>query len=170
MTLADLNASDRNGFVEALGWIFEDSPWVAERAWARRPFASLDALHEVMVDVVQRATTPEQLALLRAHPHLGTRVRMSDASTGEQRGAGLDRLTPEEHARVQRLNGDYRRRFGFPFLFAVQGSTKEDVLTALEARLGRSEDAEFTEALRQVYRIARFRLEDVLGGSRGTTG
>ena len=88
---------------------------------------------------------------------------MSDASVGEQRGAGLDRLTPEEYARLQRLNGDYRRRFGFPFLFAVKGSTKEDVLTALEARVGRSEDAEFAEALRQVYRIARFRLEDVMG-------
>lgn len=170
MTLAELNAYDRKRFVEALGWIFEDSPWVAERAWARRPFASLDALHEVMVVVVQQATAPEQLALLRAHPDLGTRVRISDASTREQRGAGLDRLTPEEHARLQRLNGDYRRRFGFPFLFAVKGSTKEDVLAALEARVGRSEDAEFEEALRQVCTIARFRLEGVLGGSRGTTG
>jgi OHCU decarboxylase len=170
MTLAELNAYDRNGFVETLGWIFEDSPWVAERAWARRPFASVDALHEVMVEVVQQATALEQLGLLRAHPDLGTRFRMSDASIGEQRVAGLDRLTPEEHARLQRLNDDYCRRFGFPFLFAVKGSTKEDVLTALEARVRRSEDAEFAEALRQVYRIARFRLEDVMGGSRGTTG
>ena len=170
MTLAELNARDRDGFVETLGWIFEDSPWVADRTWARRPFASLDALHQVMIDVVQQASEPEQLALLRAHPDLGTRVRISDASTGEQRGAGLDRLDANEYEQLRRLNDEYRRRFGFPFLFAVKGSTKEDVLDALEARVRRAKDEELAEALRQVYRIARFRLEDVIRGSSGTTG
>jgi 2-oxo-4-hydroxy-4-carboxy-5-ureidoimidazoline decarboxylase len=169
MTIAELDARDRDAFVEALGWIVEDSPWVAERAWARRPFASLDALHQAMVDVVQQASEPEQLALLRAHPDLGTRARISDASTGEQRGAGLDRLDADEYARLQRLNDEYRRRFGFPFLFAVKGSTKEDVLTGLEARVRRSRDEELSEALRQVHTIARFRLEDVIRGSSGTT-
>ena len=169
MTIAELNARDRDGFVEALGWIFENSPWVAERAWARRPFASLEAVHQAMIDVVQQGSEAEQLALLRAHPDLGTRARISDASTGEQRGAGLDRLAPDEYGRLQRLNDQYRRRFGFPFLFAVKGSTKEDVLTALEARVGRSRDEELTESLRQVYRIAGFRLEDILRGWSGTT-
>jgi 2-oxo-4-hydroxy-4-carboxy-5-ureidoimidazoline decarboxylase len=169
LNLAELNARDRDSFVETLGWIFEDSSWVAERTWTRRPFASLDALHRAMIDVVRQASEPEQLALLRAHPDLGTRARVSDASTGEQRGAGLDRLDVREYEQLQRLNGEYRRRFGFPFLFAVKGSTKEDVLTALEARVGRSRDEEFAEALDQVSRIARFRLEDVLRGSSGTT-
>ena len=170
MKLAELNALDRDAFVQTLGWIFEDSPWIAERAWTRRPFASLDALHQAMIDVVQQASGPEQLELLQAHPDLGTRARISDASTGEQRGAGLDRLTVDEYQRLQTMNDEYRRRFGFPFLFAVKGSTKEDVLTALEARVGRSSDEERAEALRQVYRIARFRLEDVIRGSSGTTG
>jgi 2-oxo-4-hydroxy-4-carboxy-5-ureidoimidazoline decarboxylase len=170
MTLAELNARDREAFVETLGWIFEDSPWVADRTWTRRPFASLDALHRAMIDVVEQASEPEQLALLRAHPDLGTRARISDASTGEQRGAGLDRLNVNEYEQLRRLNDEYRRRFGFPFLFAVKGSTKEDVLTALEARVRRSSDEELAEALRQVYTIARFRLEDVIRGSSGTTG
>jgi 2-oxo-4-hydroxy-4-carboxy-5-ureidoimidazoline decarboxylase len=170
MTLADLNARDRDGFVEALGWIFEDSPWVAERTWTCRPFPSLDAVHQAMIDVVQQASEPEQLALLCAHPDLGTRARISDASTGEQRGAGLDCLDVNEYERLQHLNDEYRRRFGFPFLFAVKGATKQDVLTALEARVHRSRDQEIAEALRQVYRIARFRLEDVIRGSSGTTG
>jgi 2-oxo-4-hydroxy-4-carboxy-5-ureidoimidazoline decarboxylase len=169
LTLADLNTLDRDAFVEALGGVFEDSCWVAERAWARRPFASPEALHQAMIDVVQQASETERLALLRAHPDLGTRARISDVSTGEQRGAGLDRLSADEYGRLQRLNDQYRRRFGFPFLFAVKGSTKEDVLTSLESRIGRSTDEEFTEALRQVYRIAGFRLEDVLRGSSGTT-
>jgi 2-oxo-4-hydroxy-4-carboxy-5-ureidoimidazoline decarboxylase len=169
VTLAHLNTLDRDAFVDALGWIFEGSPWVAERAWTRRPFASAEALHQAMIDVVRQASGLEQLALLRAHPDLGTRARISDVSTGEQRGAGLDRLGADEYGRLQRLNGEYRRRFGFPFLFAVKGSTKEDLMTALEARIGRSADEELTEALGQVYRIAAFRLEDVVRGSSGTT-
>ena len=164
MTVAELSTSDLTEFVSALGWIFEDSPWVAERAWERRPFASLDELHAAMVRVVADATEAEQLALLRAHPDLGTRARVSDASTGEQRGAGLDRLTPDEFARLQRLNTDYRSRFGFPFLFAVKGSTKHDVLAALDARGRRTRDEEFAEALQQVDKIARFRLDEMLGG------
>jgi len=163
MTVAELNAYDRPAFVETLGWIFEDSPWVAERAWDRRPFESLDALHAAMTRVVREAEEAEQIALLRAHPDLGTHARIGDASTGEQRGAGLDRLTPDEFARLQRLNADYRKRFGFPFLLAVKGSTKHDVLTALDARVTRPRDEEFAEALQQVYKIARFRLQELTG-------
>jgi len=165
MTIAELNAFDRTEFVEALGWIFENSPWVAERAWERRPFQSLDELHAVMTHLVSEATEAQQLALLRAHPDLGTRARVSDASTGEQRGAGLDRLTPDEFDRLQQLNTEYRSRFGFPFLFAVKGSTKHDVLTALDERGRRTRDEEFAEALRQVYKIARFRLEEACGAT-----
>ena len=165
MTLAELNASDREPFVTALGWIFEASPWVAERAWLHRPFASVDALHDAMTDEVAAADRTEQLALLRAHPDLGTRARMSDASVGEQAGAGLDRLTAEEFARLQQMNRTYREKFGFPFLFAVKGSTKHDILDALARRLPASVEDEFPEALRQVYRIARFRLDDAIRSS-----
>jgi 2-oxo-4-hydroxy-4-carboxy-5-ureidoimidazoline decarboxylase len=150
-------------FVEALGWIFEDSPWVAERAWASGPFADIDALHRAMVDQVKAATHEEQLALLRAHPDLGTRARVSDASREEQAGAGMDRLTPEELDRL----AAYRERFGFPFLFAVKSGTKQDMLRALEERFSHSPEAEFQEALRQVYRIARFRLESALSSNGG---
>jgi len=162
VTLGELNASGRDAFVDALGWVFEHSPWVAARAWQRRPFSNLDALHAAMAAEVAAATHDEQAALLRAHPDLGARARMSDASVGEQAGAGLDRLTALEFDRLQRLNTAYRERFGFPFLFAVKGSTKHQILDALEQRLARGRDEEFAEALRQVYRIARFRLEDFL--------
>ncbi len=161
MTIAELNALDRTEFVRALGWIFEGSPWVAERAWDRRPFRSLDDLHAAMTNVVEAATEAERLTLFRAHPDLGTRARIGDASTGEQQGAGLDRLDASEFARLQRLNADYRTKFGFPFLFAVKGGTKDDVLAALDARSRSSRDDELAEALRQVYRIARFRLEEL---------
>jgi 2-oxo-4-hydroxy-4-carboxy-5-ureidoimidazoline decarboxylase len=93
MTIEDLNAYDRAAFVRALGWIFEESPWVAERAWDRRPFRSVDDLHAAMTTVVETAAQPEQLALLQAHPDLGTRARVSDVSSAEQQGAGLDHST-----------------------------------------------------------------------------
>jgi 2-oxo-4-hydroxy-4-carboxy-5-ureidoimidazoline decarboxylase len=162
MTLAELNAMDHAAFIHALGWIFEHSPRVADRAFIHRPFASRAALHQAMVREVQAAKPEEQTALLRAHPDLGTRARISQASTGEQAGAGLDRLTPDEFERLNRLNAAYRDTFGFPFLYAVKGSTKYDILQALERRLGNPPEQEYQEALRQVYRIAEFRLSDTV--------
>src|SRR5687768_3847804 len=143
LTLADINAASRDDFVAAIGWIFESSPWVAARAWRRRPFASVDDLHAAMVAEMSTAERDEQLALLRAHPDLGTRGRMTAASTSEQAGAGLDSLTGDEFERLQQLNTAYREKFGFPFLLAVRGSTKHDVLTALTARLPATPDDEF---------------------------
>jgi 2-oxo-4-hydroxy-4-carboxy-5-ureidoimidazoline decarboxylase len=166
MTLDTLNATDRDSFVGALAAIFEESPWAARRAWRHRPFASLDALHRAMTAEVAASSRDEQLALLRAHPDLGTRARMTTASTGEQAGAGLDRLTPDEFERLRRLNDAYREKFGFPFLFAVKGSTKHDVIVALEARLAATYEEEFAEALRQVFRIAWFRLQDTVTSTR----
>ena len=162
MTLAELNAAAPRDFVAALGGIIEDAPWVAERACTARPFGSIDALHAAMIDTLSTAGVDAQLAVLRAHPDLGSRARMSDASAGEQAGAGLDRLTPDEFERLRQLNHDYREKFGFPFLFAVRGATKHEILAALERRLTAEGGEEFAEALRQVARIARFRLEHLL--------
>jgi 2-oxo-4-hydroxy-4-carboxy-5-ureidoimidazoline decarboxylase len=162
MTIAELNALDRADFVDAVGWVFEHSPWVAERVFDARPFTGLDALHAAMTDQVERATFTERLALLQSHPDLGARARLSSASTAEQAGAGLDSLTPGEFEQLYRLNTVYRSRFGFPFLLAVKGSTKHDILRALQARMESTPEDEYREALRQVYRIARFRLEGII--------
>ncbi len=162
MTIEGLNALDRENFVATIGWVFEHSPWVAERAWAARPFVSVDALHGAMVEQVERTTSEEQLTLLRAHPDLGTKARVSEASRAEQAGAGLDQLTHAEFERLLALNEAYRDKFGFPFLFAVKGSSKHDILDALERRVASSRDEEYQVALAQVYRIAGFRLESIL--------
>ena len=164
MTVADLNAMDRDQFVEAIGWIFEHSPWVAERAYAAKPFESIDALHAAMTGEMRRATIDEQLTLLRAHPDLGARARMSGSSTAEQAGAGLDRLSPVQFETLQRMNREYRDSFGFPFLYAVKGATVAEILAALERRRTAGYAEELDEALRQVSRIARFRLEAALSG------
>ena len=162
MTLAELNALDPPAFVDTIGWVFEHSPWVAEQVCGGRPYPSLEILHRMMIDQVEAAPPDRQLALLRAHPDLGTRARISAASTAEQSGAGLDRLTSEEFDLLHRLNSAYRDKFGFPFLFAVTGSTKYDIFQELERRFQASPDEERREALRQVYRIAEFRLRDTI--------
>jgi 2-oxo-4-hydroxy-4-carboxy-5-ureidoimidazoline decarboxylase len=162
MTIEELNSLERAQFVAAIGWVFEHSPWVAQGAWDTRPFANAEELHRAMVEQVERGLPEEQLALLRAHPDLGTRARVSEASSAEQAGAGLDQLTQAEFERLRELNETYRDKFGFPFLFAVKGSTKHDILDALERRVQSSQEEEYRVALDQVYRIARFRLEDTL--------
>jgi 2-oxo-4-hydroxy-4-carboxy-5-ureidoimidazoline decarboxylase len=161
MTLREINALSREDFVRALGWVFEDSPWVAEAAWSLRPFNSRGDLHNAMRQQVEVSAPERQLALLRAHPDLGNRVRMSEASSREQAGAGLNQLTPEEHESLLSLNREYRERFGFPFLFAVKGSGNRDIIEALRRRIRATPETELREALEQVYRIAWFRLEEL---------
>ncbi len=160
MTLEQINSLPQAGFVDALGWIFEHSAWVAERAWDKRPFGDLDGLHRAMQDVVEGASHEEQLALLRAHPDLASRLKLSAASQAEQTASSFTSLEAPELEWWQTQNAAYHRKFGFPFIYAVKGSPAHDVATALEIRLGNSPEEEFHEALYQVYRIAYFRLTD----------
>jgi len=161
-SIEEINRFSQEEFTASIGWVFEHSPWVAERAWHRRPFVSSAHLSERMNGEVAAASINEKLALLRAHPDLGTRAKISPDSALEQAGAGLDRLTANEHAQLLGLNASYRKKFGFPFLYAVKGSGKVAILEALKRRLRADREEEFEEALRQVYRIARFRLESVV--------
>ena len=168
MTLEHLNTCRRDDFIAALGSIFEHSPWIPERTVARRPFASVDALHAELCATLAAADDDARLALIRVHPELAgkaaIRGELTEASTREQSGAGLDRCTPAEYERVHALNDAYRARFGFPFVLAVRGHDRASVLAEMERRLRNAREAEIAEATRQVERIARFRLNDLLGG------
>jgi OHCU decarboxylase len=167
MTLADVNALDHDAFVAALGGVFEHSPWIAAAVWAQRPFASLDALHAAMVAAMFSAAEDKQLALIRAHPELvGTaaiRGDMAAHSRSEQDKVGLTRCSPEEYARLQALTAAYNSKFGFPFVIAVTGLHRRQIIERFGKRLGRDRDQEFGEALAQIARIARLRLEVMLG-------
>jgi OHCU decarboxylase len=162
MRLERLNKMEQKQFTEAIGWVFEHSPWVAERAWKHRPFGSLDELCAVMNGEVETAALDEQFSLLRAHPDLGTRAKVTQSSAREQAGVGLDSLTQEEYTKLLNLNTGYRQKFGFPFILAVRGADKITILEALRTRGRAGKEAEFRGALDQVYRIARFRLEDLI--------
>jgi OHCU decarboxylase len=155
-------------FVEMFGDIFEHSPWIAARAYEGGLTPAQDTaegLHAAMVHVLSEASREQKLALIQAHPDLAGRLKLADLtddSRGEQRSAGLDSLTEEERDRFLTLNDAYRRRFGFPFIMAVKGRTKDEILAAFEERLEHETDQEFDTAIVQIELIALLRLKDRL--------
>ena len=149
-----------------LGGIFEHTAWIAERAYERRPFASVDALHRAMLAVLTAAPREAKLALICAHPELAGKEAaagtMTADSIGEQASAGLDRCSPDELARLRAGNAAYREKFGFPFVMAVKGKTRQEILAALAERTGNTRDAEFARCLDEIGKIARLRLDALL--------
>ncbi|HEY5208099.1 MAG TPA: allantoate amidohydrolase [Stellaceae bacterium] len=167
LTLGALNGMDRAEFVQALGEIFEHSPWVAEAAWEHRPFIGIDALHDAMVEAVRNTGRDTQLALLKAHPELGAAKIAADFSRREQAAAGLAAARLADAAKLRHLNRGYRERFGFPFIMAVKGKGRDEILAAFEERATHDAPDEFAVALNEVAKIARFRLDDLLRDDSG---
>ena len=164
-----INAMDRAAFVQKFGGIFENSPWVAEKAWDRRPFASLDDMHAAMVAAAKYAPAAMQLALLQSHPDLAGKEAeagtMTASSVAEQASAGLNALSHDEMARISDLNAAYRKKFGFPFIIAVRMHTKEGILFEFNRRLQNDTQTEFANDLQNVYIITRLRLNKLLDAS-----
>ncbi|HET9976361.1 MAG TPA: 2-oxo-4-hydroxy-4-carboxy-5-ureidoimidazoline decarboxylase [Burkholderiaceae bacterium] len=172
LTLEQINAATDEQFVALLDGTYEHSPWIAQRAAAERPFASLVHLKLALARVVRQAGREAQLALIRAHPELAGKAMVSKTltaeSTNEQGKAGLTDCTPEEFARIQRLNADYNAKFGFPFILAVRGPrglglSRAEIIATFERRLDHHPDYELAECLRNIHRIAEIRLDDKFG-------
>jgi beta-ureidopropionase / N-carbamoyl-L-amino-acid hydrolase len=166
IALERLNSISAQDFAAALASIFEHSPWVPERVAALRPFAGVIALHEAMSAAVLQAEEALQLALIRAHPELAGRAALrgevTSASTSEQKGAGLSALTQSQLTRLSSLNAEYTNRFGFPFVLAVKGHTPDSVIATLAERVSHGALEERGVALREICRIAYFRLADLV--------
>jgi len=172
VSLEFLNACPASEFVAALAGVYEHSPWIAERAASRRPFATLAALKLGLQRVVDEAGEAEQLALIRAHPELAGKAavagELTQESRGEQATAGLTHCSPEEFATLHRLNAAYNAKFGFPFILAVKGPdgkgySRSQIIDTFARRLKQSVAEERAEALRQIHRIAELRINDLLG-------
>ena len=163
ISLEALNAASPAQFVAALGAIYEHSPWVAEAAAGKRPFATLSALHDCMSGVVRAADDARKLALLNAHPDLAGKAARAGSLTAdskaEQAGAGLDRLSEGEFENFHRLNESYRQAFGFPFIICVGRHSKDSVFQQFETRLKHDAAAERETALQEVIRVAALRLD-----------
>ena len=170
-TLDDLNGCDATAFVDTLRGIYEHSPWIPERAAPIRPFATVAALKFALQSVVAQASINEQLGLIRAHPELAGKAaiagQLTDESTREQARSGLNLCSAEEYATLHQLNADYNAKFGFPFVLAVkgpdgQGLTRQSIIETFTRRLKNRRADEQAECMRQIYRIAELRINDLL--------
>jgi 2-oxo-4-hydroxy-4-carboxy-5-ureidoimidazoline decarboxylase len=159
-SLAELNQMSQTAFVDAVGAVCEHTPAIAAQAWMHRPFQTVADLHEAIVAIINQLSPEAQLALIRAHPDLGSKAKMADASVQEQASAGLSQLTPEEYQRLQDLNQTYTAKFGFPFIIAVRNQDKAAILAAFDRRLQHSVEQERQQALIEIGQIAKFRLMD----------
>jgi 2-oxo-4-hydroxy-4-carboxy-5-ureidoimidazoline decarboxylase len=166
---APINAMDRAAFVQKFGGIFENSPWVAEKVWEKRPFASLDDMHAAMVAVAKNAPATQQIALLQSHPDLAGKEAqagaMTASSVAEQASAGLNTLSSAELAELSGLNAAYKMKFGFPFIIAVRMYAKEGIFFEFKRRLQNDTQTEFANDLQNVYIITRLRLNKLLDAS-----
>lgn len=160
--ITELNQMSQAEFVNALGAVFENTPNIAYRVWHQRPFANVAELHQRMVALVKSASRDEQLTLIQAHPDLGSKAKMAEASVKEQAGVGLTQLSFEEYNRLQSLNQAYKDKFGFPFIVAVKQHTKYSILATFERRLENSLSQEMEQALTEISQIARFRLLELI--------
>jgi OHCU decarboxylase len=163
------SAMARDAFVARFGGVFERSPWIAERAFELELGPAHDSaagLHNALARVFRAAGESERLGVLKAHPDLAGRLaaarRLTPESAAEQASAGLDLLDDRERAAFTRLNAAYVEKFGFPFIIAVRGLARAEILAAFEARLANDRATEFATACRQVERIALLRLKDML--------
>ena len=172
LTLATLNAATSSEAAALLDGLYEHSPWIAEKALARRPFVSLAQLKRVFVEVLDAGGREAQLALIRAHPELAGQAMVSGTltaeSTDEQSRSGLTHCSPAEFKQVQELNAAYNARFGWPFILAVRGPrglglTRQQIIDTFARRLANHPDFELAECLRNIHRIAEIRLNDKFG-------
>src|SRR5688572_13555553 len=159
---------DHAQFVTLYGRLYEHSPWGGERAWSggwNPRQDTVEGLHGALAGIVDAAPRARQLALLNAHPDLAGRLavrgELTAESTSEQASAGLEKCTPEEFRRFTELNDAYRRKFPFPFIMAVKGRSRAEILDAFERRIDHDADTEFRTALDQVHKIALLRLRDL---------
>src|SRR6266540_6259371 len=163
ISLTSLNAADEAGFLTALADVYEHAPWVTQAVSRQRPFATIAALHTVMMTAVRAAPAEQRIALLKVHPDLAGKAARAGAMTAdskaEQASAGLDRLSEAEYAAFHRFNDAYRKKFGIPFIVCVRRHSKDSILRHFERRLQNGAAAETKAALTEVFRIGALRLD-----------
>jgi 2-oxo-4-hydroxy-4-carboxy-5-ureidoimidazoline decarboxylase len=166
LTISQINQLGQAEFVRAIGPVFEHSPWIAKATWARRPFVDLDNLHRELCKTVKNSGEEKQIGLIRGHPDLVGRAALAGTltreSNNEQASAGLNKLLPKKINLFQKQNAAYREKFDFPFVICARLNKKEAILAGFEQRLKNSRTREIKTALEEIFKIAEFRLQDLI--------
>jgi 2-oxo-4-hydroxy-4-carboxy-5-ureidoimidazoline decarboxylase len=162
LNIANVNALERHDFTNTFAAMFEHSPWIAARTAPKRPFRDRAEFFAALCDTVMKASHDEKLCLIRAHPDLVSRDILTAESRGEQAGAGLGQLSTAEKERFHSYNEQYREKFGFPFIICARLNKKDAILEAFPVRLQNSPEKELQAALCEIFKIAQFRLQDLV--------
>ena len=163
MNLTDkFNKLGKTEFISIFGNIFEKTEWIAEKCYESKPYNNLDELISKMMEIFENAEKKRHLEILNSHPDLAVEKKLTDDSKNEQKNASLNQCTNEEFMEFKKLNEEYKKKFGFPFIIAVKGKNKEEILINFRQRITNNINSEFEEAKKQVKKIASFRLGEII--------
>jgi len=156
------NKLSKAEFISIFGNIFEKTEWIAERCYESKPYNNLDELVSKMMKIFENIKKERHLEILNSHPDLAVEKKLTEDSKNEQKNASLNQCTDEEFVEFKKLNEEYKKKFGFPFIVAVKGKNKEEILNSFRQRITNNINLEFEEAKKQVKKIASFRLGEII--------
>ena len=156
------NKLSKAEFISIFGNIFEKTEWIAERCYESKPYNNLDELVSKMMKIFENSEKERHLEILNSHPDLAVEKKLTEDSKNEQKNASLNQCTDEEFVEFRKLNNEYKKKFGFPFIIAVKGKNKEEILNSFRQRITNNINLEFEEAKKQVKKIASFRLSEII--------
>jgi len=156
------NKLSKSEFISIFGNIFEKTEWIAERCYESKPYNNLDELVSKMMKIFENIEKERHLEILNSHPDLAVEKKLTEDSKNEQKNASLNQCTDEEFVEFKKLNEEYKKKFGFPFIIAVKGKNKEEILNSFRQRITNNINLEFEEAKKQVKKIASFRLGEII--------
>ena len=157
-----INSLDKSEFLSIFGNVFEKSKWISEKVFDKKPFKNLDSFVSEIIAMYENSDNETILEILNLHPELAVEKKLTTDSEVEQSKANLKQCTPEEFDEFKKLNTEYKKKFNFPFIIAVKGKNKNEILNYFRERIKNSLDEEFVEAKKQVKKIATFRLEEII--------
>ena len=157
-----INSLDKSEFLSIFGNVFEKSKWISEKVFDKKPFKNLDSFISEIIGIYENSDNKTILEILNLHPELAVEKKLTENSKVEQSNANLKKCTPEEFDEFKKLNIEYKKKFNFPFIIAVKGKNKNEILNYFRERINNSLEEEFLEAKKQVKKIATFRLEEII--------
>ena len=157
-----VNKLSKSDFISIFGNVFEKTDWIAEKAYALKPFNNFQELFSKMMEIFENSKKEKHIEILNAHPHLAVEKKLTEDSKNEQKNASLNQCNDAEFIEFKKLNEEYEKKFGFPFIIAVKGKNKEEILNNFRQRLTNNINLEFEEAKKQVKKIASFRLSEII--------
>ena len=161
-TVDKVNNLRKSDFISIFGNVFEKTQWIAEKAYDSKPYKNFEELFSKMMEIFENSKKERHLEILNAHPDLAVEKKLTEDSKNEQKNASLNQCTDEEFVEFRKLNNEYKKKFGFPFIIAVKGKNKEEILNNFRQRLTNNINFEFEEAKKQIKKIASFRLSEII--------